>query len=240
MNNNNYYCYRHNIPRYFKQLFRNPIIIDDNFYPNDDNFYYPNYINNSSYQYQTNNYLKHEKPMKNITFLNLNNELRRLWEKHIVWTKLTIMALASNAPDTKIVTNRLLRNADDFGHLFARFYNQSIAEQFANLIREHLTIAADLVVATKKGDTNAVRTIDEKWHKNADDIARFMNNINPYFNEIEVRNMFYNHLALTKDEAVAILTGKYEEAIKLFDEIATQALMMADMFLEGLAKQFSD
>jgi hypothetical protein len=143
--------------------------------------------------------------IKNISFLNLNNELRRLWEEHIFWTKLTIMALAGNTPDTELVIKRLLRNADDFGHLFAIFYDQSIAEHFKNLIRDHLTIAADLVVAAKKGDNNSVKAIDDKWHKNADDISRFMNSINPYFNEVEVKNMFYNHLALTKNEAVAIL-----------------------------------
>ncbi|MDD2409934.1 MAG: hypothetical protein PHD03_04380 [Bacilli bacterium] len=50
--------------------------------------------------------------------------------------------------------------------------------------------------------------------------------------------MFYNHLALTKNEAVATLTNKYEEAIKLFDEIEIQALMMSDMFLQGFTKHF--
>ena len=230
MNNDGCCCYRHGVPCCFEQLYGNQVITDDNFYYSD----YPNLFR----QYQINSYLRHGKPMKNITFINLNNEFRRLWEEHIVWTKLTIMALASNAPDTALVTNRLLRNADDFGNLFAHFYDQSVAKQFANLMRDHLTIAADLVVAAKKGDNNAVKMIDDKWHRNADDIARFMSSINPYFNETEIRNMFYNHLALTKDEAVAILTNKYEEAIRLFDKIEAQALMMSDMFLDGLARQF--
>jgi phage terminase Nu1 subunit (DNA packaging protein) len=107
-------------------------------------------------------------------------------------------------------------------------------------MREHLTIAADLVNAAKKGDNNSVMIIDNKWHKNADEIARFLNSINPYFNEINVRNMLYEHLALTKDEAISLLTKKYENAIRLFDEIEIQALMMSDMFLEGLARQFSN
>ncbi|MDD2519215.1 MAG: acetylglutamate kinase [Bacilli bacterium] len=232
MNINDYCCAHYGIPCCFEQLY------DDQFIE-DNNFYYPNYIN-SSYQYQNDSYLRHEGLIKNITFLNLSNELRRLWEEHIIWTKLTIMALASDAPDTRLVTNRLLKNADDFGHLFAFFYDESIAEHFKSLIRDHLTIAADLVVAAKKGDNNSVKIIDDKWHKNADEIARFMNSINPYFNETDIKNMFYNHLELTKNEAVAILTNKYEEAIKIFDEIEIQALMMSDMFLEGFARQFSN
>ncbi len=84
----------------------------------------------------------------------------------------------------------------------------------------------------------STKTNDDKWRKNADDIAKFMSSINPYFNEIEKRNMFYSHLALTKDEAVAILNNKHEEAIKLFDEIEKQALMMSNMFLKGFTKRF--
>jgi phage terminase Nu1 subunit (DNA packaging protein) len=194
-------------------------------------------FNIPSYQPQD-NYLRIAK--NNITLLNLNNELRRLWEEHIIWTKLTIRAIANNDPDTGLVTNRLLRNATDFGQLFLFFYNPSIAENFAHLMREHLTIAADLVNAAKKGDNYSVMIIDNKWHKNADEIARFLNSINPYFNEINVRNMLYEHLALTKDEAISLLTKKYENAIRLFDEIEIQALMMSDMFLEGLARQFSN
>lgn len=229
--NNKCCCYRHGVPCCFKQLYGNQ--------HKDDNLYYSNY-NNSSYQYKNNNYLRNEKPMSKIAFLNLNNELRRLWEEHIVWTKLTIMALANNDPDTEAITNRLLKNADDFGHLFESFYDKNTSKQFSNLIRDHLTIVADLVLAAKKEDVNSVKMIDDKWHKNADDISKFMHSINPYFNESEIRNMFYNHLTLTKNEAVAILSNKYDETIKIFDEIEIQALMMSDMFLEGFTKQFKD
>ena len=50
--------------------------------------------------------------------------------------------------------------------------------------------------------------------------------------------MLFIHLALTKDEAVAVLTGDYAESISLLDRIEAEALEMADMMTEGLVKQF--
>jgi len=177
-------------------------------------------------------------PHNKISLLELNNVIRQLWEEHINWTRLAIISIANGSPDTQSVSNRLLRNAADFGNLFANFYNHAIAQEFSKLIRDHLTIAADLVVAAKKQDNNAVVDIDKKWHKNADDIANFLSSINPNWNRSEIQKMMYNHLSLTKAEAVAILTNKYEEGIALFDEIEGQALMMADSYMEGIAKQF--
>ena len=52
--------------------------------------------------------------------------------------------------------------------------------------------------------------------------------------------MLYKHLAMTKDEAVNILTGKYLESIYGFDEIEEQALVMADMMTNGIINQFPD
>jgi hypothetical protein len=173
-----------------------------------------------------------------VSFLQLNNYIRQLWMEHIFWTRLAIMSIASSSPDTSLVSARLLRNATDFGNLFSYFYGPQIGQQFGKLMHDHLTIAADLVVAAKNQDNNAVATIEKKWYKNADDIASFLSNINPYWNRNEIQQMMYEHLALTKNEAVAILTNKYAEGISLFDQIQKQALEMADVYIEGLVKQF--
>lgn len=188
--------------------------------------------------YYDNSYQPYRQSSYKVSFLGLNNIIRKLWEKHIFWTRLAIMSIASSSPDTEFVSNRLLRNATDFGNLFTNFYGPKIAQEFSNLLRDHLTIATDLVVAAKKQDSNAVAEIDKKWHKNADDIANFLSSINPNWDRREMQQMMYEHLALTKAEAVAILTNKYEEGISLFDEIEKQALMMADSYTNGISKQF--
>ena len=51
--------------------------------------------------------------------------------------------------------------------------------------------------------------------------------------------MLYDHLAMTKTEAVDILTQKYEDSISMFENIEQQALAMADIMTQGIAKQFS-
>lgn len=168
----------------------------------------------------------------------LSNHIRLLWEQHVYWTRLFILSIAFGLPDTEFVTNRLLRNPKDFEAALKPFYGEN-AEKFEKLFTSHLTIAGELVMAAKAGDNAAAVDAERRWYANADEIAAFLSSINPYWSVQEWRKMLYEHLSMTKTEAVDFLTQKYEDSIKIFDHIEQQALMMADVMTQGLLKQFS-
>ncbi len=170
--------------------------------------------------------------------LELYNHLRMLWEQHVVWTRLTIISIAFDLPDVELVTNRLLRNPIDFEMALGPFYGGKIASEFSGLLENHLVIAAELVKAAKAGDDKAADA-EKRWYANADKIAAFLGCINPYWFEEEWKSMLYEHLSLIKSEAVNILTKNYGDSISVYDEIEIQALKMADVMAEGIAKQFS-
>ncbi len=50
--------------------------------------------------------------------------------------------------------------------------------------------------------------------------------------------MLYDHLAMTKDEAIYMLTQKYADSINIFDKIEQEALIMADTMTQGIVKLF--
>ncbi|WP_010630528.1 hypothetical protein [Sporolactobacillus vineae] len=168
----------------------------------------------------------------------LHDAMRTLWEQHVFWTRLVILGIVSDLPDLTASTERLLRNPADFGGILRIYYGEPATSQFVRLFTDHLQIAAQLVKAAKAGDTRAAEAAERSWYQNADQIARFLGSINPYWSEQQWRAMLHEHLALTKAEAVALLTRKYPESVRLFDEIERQALMMADMMTQGIIRQF--
>lgn len=170
--------------------------------------------------------------------LNLMNELRRLWEEHIVWTRLFIISTLAELPDLEVTTNRLLRNPSDFAKVLEIYYGRQKADTFRNLFEEHLTIAASIVNSAKEQNTAAVERYSNLWHSNADQIAAFLASINPCWSEDEWKYLLYDHLRMTTDEVVARLSGDYLKDSIIFDMIEQQALAMADVMAAGIIKQF--
>lgn len=166
---------------------------------------------------------------------DLKNALRQLWEQHVAWTRMTIISAVFGSPDLNATVNRLLKNAADMGNAIRPFYGDKNAAAFENLIREHINIALSLVLSSKAGETAKA---EEAWYENGSMIARFLSSINPYINEESFKNMFFNHLALTKAEAVERLNKDYVKDIAIYDQIENQALMMADTISNGIIKQF--
>jgi hypothetical protein len=111
------------------------------------------------------------------------------------------------------------------------FYGEDVVNNFVNLFTQHLAIAAELVKA-------AAADAEKRGYANADQIAKFFASINPYWSEQEWKRMLYDHLAMTKNEAVYMLNKQYADSINIFDKIEQEALNMADTMTQGIVKMF--
>ena len=164
--------------------------------------------------------------------------MRILWAEHVIWTRAYIVAAMSRSPDAPDVSSRLLRNQADIGEAFAPYYGKEAGAKLAELLKQHILLAAEVVKAVDPGDDKKFRAADKRWHENADDIAVFLSGINPNWSKKEILDMFNDHLALTTKEAVSRFEKKWPDDISAFDEIFRQMMMMADDLSDGIIKQF--
>ena len=106
--------------------------------------------------------------------------------------------------------------------------------------QQHILIAVDLIAAAKAGHQEQFQEHDRRWTQNAQDIAAFLAGANPNWPAQDVADLLNLHLELTKKEAVARLTEKWEEDIAAFDDIFTEIMTVSDTLSEGIIKQFPD
>jgi hypothetical protein len=171
--------------------------------------------------------------------LALRNDMRRLWEDHVTWTRLAIISLTTDAPDTQATVGRLLRNQTDIGDAIEPFYGQAPGDELTRLLRDHILIAADLIAAARAGDQAGVADAQARWTANADEIAAFLASANPRSWKVdEMKAMLHEHLRLTTNEALARLQGDWDADVAAYDQIHLQALEMADMLSTGIVQQF--
>jgi hypothetical protein len=174
--------------------------------------------------------------------LAFHDQMRKLWEDHITWTRLFIVSAATETgdlPDVGPTADRLLANQVDIGNAIKPFYGQAAGDRLTALLREHILTAADILSAAKAGDEAAVATARAAWYANADEIASFLSTANPkHWPLDEMRAMMRTHLDLTLDEAVARLQGRYADDIAAYEAVHTEILELADMLSSGIVAQF--
>ena len=171
--------------------------------------------------------------------LALRNDMRRLWEDHIVWTRLAIISLTTGSADADATVARLLRNQADIGNAVKPFYGSAAAKKLRGELRAHILIAADVIAAAKAGDQTSLADAQARWERNADGIAALLSSVNPrHWKPAAMKAEFRTHLRLTTQEAVARLQHDWDADVAAYDKIHRHALHVADILSTGLVEQF--
>jgi hypothetical protein len=184
----------------------------------------------------------HERPSPGAVSakeLTLRNSMRALWEDHVTWTRLAVISLVDDSPDTQATVGRLLRNQRDIGNAIKPFYGPAAGNALTAELRRHILIAADLVAAAKAGDQVRVDAEQTRWQRNADDIATLLSRANPqHWKRAPLQAMLGEHLRLTTQEVVARLRSDWTADVAAYDRVHRHALGMADALSTDLVAQF--
>jgi len=173
---------------------------------------------------------------KSVAF---HEDMRKLWEDHITWTRLAIISLEGGTPDTTATVARLLRNQADLGNAVKPFYGAAAGNKLTGLLRQHILIAADLIAAAKEGDNAKVAQVQARWTANADQIAVLLHSANPHYWPVAaLKAEMHMHLKLTTEEAVAHLQGKWTADVAAYDQVHRHILHMSDLLADGIVAQF--
>ena len=172
--------------------------------------------------------------------VELRQDMRKLWEDHVTWTRQFVVSAIAGLPDTDAAAGRLLQNQADIGDAIATYYGSDAGDQLTELLRQHILVAADLITAAKAGDDTALQQHRDTWYANGNEIAAFLADANPAWPQAALEQMMRTHLDDTLDEATARLTGDWAADIAAYDRIHTHILGMADALTAGIVEQFPD
>ena len=171
---------------------------------------------------------------------NFRAAMSKLWEDHIVWTRMVIVDFAAGLPDLKTAEARLLRNQTDIGNAIKPFYGAAAGNKLTSLLRTHILEAVPVLAAAKAGDKAKLTKALDAWYANARQIAVFLSKANPGNWPLKMMNtMMRQHLALTTKEAASRLQGNWSADVAAYDQVHAEILKMADMLSSGIVRQFA-
>jgi hypothetical protein len=131
-----------------------------------------------------------------------------------------------------------MKNQDDIGKAVAEFYGDAAGQQLTTLLKQHISIAVDLIKAAKAGDKAGQQQADTRWQQNGVEIATFLSKANPHWPQATLADMMKKHLSTTTTEVVARLSKDWAGDVRAFDAVHDHILHMADALSDGIVKQF--
>lgn len=170
--------------------------------------------------------------------IKLKLHMRKLWTDHAIFTRMFIVDLLGESPSIDYTADRLLRNQDQTGNCFRPFFGDIAADSLISLLKEHITVAADLLEAIKIGDVVNATTLEDKWTANVEDISTFLCTINQCYSIDELTDMFKTHLILAKYQFIARMDRDYNADILYFDMGLNHISRISDYLTDGLIEKF--
>ena len=171
---------------------------------------------------------------------SLTLAMRRLWSDHVIWTRQYIVAAIGDKPDAGAAAARLLKNQEDIGNAVAAYYGADAGTELTRLLKEHITIAVDLIDAAKNGDGIRAEQAGRNWDSNAAAIAVVLSTANPTWSAADLLDLLMQHLNLTREEVTAHLEHRRKRDVQAFDLVQTEILTLADTLTSGIVNQFPD
>lgn len=168
----------------------------------------------------------------------LRVDMRKLWADHVIWTREYIANAIEGDGSADAAAARLMKNQEDIGNAVVPYYGKEAGSKLTGLLKQHISIAVDLVGAAKAKDNTKFADADKRWTANATELATFLSGANPNWKKDDLQKMLNEHLSLTKQEATARLEKNWTADIEAFDKIFNQAMHMADGLTAGIVKQF--
>ena len=172
--------------------------------------------------------------------VQLISEMEKVWIDHTIWTRTYIVSALSNLPDQKDVLDRLLQNQQDIGNVIKPYYGEAAGNKLADLLREHIQFAGKIVAAAKAGKQSDVKKLEAEWHRNADDLAKFLSAANPNWQFKELQDMLYTHLQLITEIVTSYIKGDWKANIAATDKNEIHMIHFANILTEGIIKQFPE
>lgn len=174
----------------------------------------------------------------NYEEVKLKITMIKLWEDHAIWTRMFIVDLLSNSPSIDNTANRLLKNQEAIGSCIKSFFGDTAGDTLTSLLKDHVTITADLLKAIKTEDVTRSTTLETDVVTNTENIAIFFATINPCYSRDELIEMLDTNLILVKYQFIARMNGDYNADVMYFDMSIHHILMISDYLFKGIIERF--
>lgn len=169
----------------------------------------------------------------------MKQALRDLWVGHIFWVRHVVSNIATNDPEERDAAEKeVVANTKQIASTMTPFYGEAASEKLFSLLDINIGAVREYSEATVAGSTRLQDAALAHLASNADDIAVFLNGINPYLPKDTVRGLFAAHGAHHVLQINQYKEKNYAQVGATWPMMRQHVYVIADALTTALAKQF--
>lgn len=123
-----------------------------------------------------------------------------LWTDHLLYTRLVVLAIENDSPNTSELLARLMKNQSDISKMFGK--DAPIVEK---LLVEHITLAGNAVTDVKTGSKTLDKDL-ENLYANAEKIGMYLDIVAPSGGPL-----FVHHMKMHIDTLVKMVVANHKK-----------------------------
>ena len=168
-----------------------------------------------------------------------NAAMRELWAGHIFWIRNVVLDNATGNPAARDIADKeVVANAKQIASTISPFYGEAASDKLFTLLADHYAAIKAYSDATVVGDKPQEDAALVHLASNADDIAVFLSEANPYLPKDTVRGLIAAHGAHHVAQIIQLQEHDYRREAQTWRVMRQHVDVIADALTTALAKQF--
>jgi hypothetical protein len=169
----------------------------------------------------------------------LQQTFRDLWLGHIYWVQHATLNSAPNSlADRNAAEKEVVTNTKQIASTVTPFYGEARSEKLFSLLGINYNAVREYSEATAAGNKNRQDAALARLASNADDIAVFLNEMNPFLPIDTVRGLIAAHGAHHVLQINLYKNKNYEQLEATWPMMREHVYVIADTLTTALVKQF--
>lgn len=165
---------------------------------------------------------------------NLVFRARMLWRDMATWLTIYMFSLYGGYGNHDVIEEKLYQLPLEYGNIMKLIFGDRVSEDYINSLSNYIIILGNLLHAQLAGDEEAAGNYTRQLYSNIDQRAKFLAQINPYWQEDNWRALLYTFNNMLLEDSTSLLTQQYQQNILIFDRLLSQSTIIGDYFSEGI------
>ncbi|MBR0598489.1 hypothetical protein [Sinanaerobacter chloroacetimidivorans] len=166
--------------------------------------------------------------------MSLIKDLRFLMTQFAYLTRDYIKSIIYNLGDSAAIANKLHNIPLKIKALVDMIFGASTGDELINLLLKNVSYLEDIVNAMLFGHFSFMYDSIKYFYHNADALAKYFAQINPYWDESQWKKLLYIYNEDLINDTNAIISRSFKDELDMFDKLLQDALAIADYLAEGI------